>query len=355
MDKYRIDSHKLIYHIPRVNDWLTGKLIYPIYTEIATSGACNHRCTYCALDYMEYRHRFLDTKILKERLSEMAKLGVKSVMYAGEGEPLLHKDIGEIVLHTKNVGIDVAFTTNGVVFIPKLMREILGSITWIKVSINGATSETYARIHRCRPDDFDKVIKNIGEAVKFKKENNLECAIGMQMILLPENRHEAALLAETAKNLGVNYLVVKPYSQHSFSHTTAYKDFRYSEHIGLGETLRQFNTKDFQVIFREHTMKKWDDGKRNYERCLALPFWSYIDAGGNVWGCSAYLGDERFIYGNIYQNTFQEIWEGGKRKKSLEWVHSDMDTSECRVNCRMDEINRYLWEVKHPSGHVNFI
>src|SRR3989304_3304571 len=55
----------LIFHIPRVNDWIAGKLVYPIYTEIATSGTCNHRCTYCALDYMEYQHRFLDTKILK--------------------------------------------------------------------------------------------------------------------------------------------------------------------------------------------------------------------------------------------------------------------------------------------------
>src|SRR3972149_11508044 len=165
----------------------------------------------------------------------------------------------------------------------------------------------------------------------------------MQMILLPENWHEAALLAEIAKNLGVNYLVVKPYSQHSFSHTTAYKDFRYSEHIGLGETLRQFNTKDFQVIFREHTMKKWDDGKRNYERCLALPFWSYIDSGGNVWGCSAYLGDEAFRYGSIYENTFKEIWLGERRKECMKLAYLDLGLEAFRKNDRVDEINLYLW------------
>lgn len=253
MDKYRIDSHKLIYHISRVNDWLSSKVVYPIYTEIATSGTCNHRCTYCALDYMEYQHRFLDKKILKERLSEMARLGIKSIMYAGEGEPLLHKKIGEIILHTKNVGIDIAITTNGVVFIPKLMQQTISSITWIKVSINGATRDTYAKIHRCSPDDFDRTIKNISEAVKFKKENNIECAIGMQMILLPENWHEAVLLAEKARDIGADYLVIKPYSQHLFSHTKLYKDFHYSEYLNLGETLRQFNTRDFQVIFRSVT------------------------------------------------------------------------------------------------------
>ena len=70
MDKYRIDSHKLLYHVSRVNDWLEGKNVYPIYAEISPAGTCNHRCTYCALDFMEYQPRFLDKEMLKERLSE---------------------------------------------------------------------------------------------------------------------------------------------------------------------------------------------------------------------------------------------------------------------------------------------
>ncbi|MCX5713155.1 MAG: radical SAM protein, partial [Candidatus Omnitrophica bacterium] len=97
MDKYRIDGHKLIYHVERVNDWLKGKNIYPVYMEVSPSGSCNHRCVYCALDFMKYRSRFLDTAIFKNRLGEMGKLGVKSIMYAGEGEPFLHKNIADII------------------------------------------------------------------------------------------------------------------------------------------------------------------------------------------------------------------------------------------------------------------
>jgi radical SAM protein with 4Fe4S-binding SPASM domain len=102
-------------------------------------------------------------------------------------------------------------------------------------------------------------------------------------------------------------------------------------------------------------MKKWDEGIRNYGHCLALPFWTYIDSGGNVWGCSAYLSDERFHYGNINENTFREIWESEKRLASLKWCSEELDTTGCRVNCRMDEINRYLWELANPPEHVNFI
>ena len=27
----------------------------------------------------------------------------------------------------------------------------------------------------------------------------------------------------------------------------------------------------------------------------------------------------------------------------------------CREACRLDEINKYLYEIKHPGEHVNFI
>jgi len=162
-------------------------------------------------------------------------------------------------------------------------------------------------------------------------------------------------LAKLAREIGMDYLVIKPYSQHPQSKTNKYSTMKYSDFDHLTEKLDKINSNSFDVVFRSNAMKKWDNNHRNYEHCLALPFWSYIDASGNVWGCSVYLGDERFCYGNIYENRFKEIWEGKKRQKSLWWVENELDTNQCRVNCRMDEINRYLWELKNPSEHVNFV
>lgn len=354
-DEYRIDSHKLMLHPGRVARWLAGENIYPIYMEISPSGACNHRCTFCALDYMEYRPRFLQTSLLKERLSELGSLGLKSIMMGGEGEPLLHRDMAEIILHAKGSGIDVAMTTNGVLLTKEFAREALQSISWIKVSINAGTPESYGRIHRTKQDDFERVLANLATAVQVGRELGAECVIGAQMILLPENAAEVQELVAYCRAAGLRYLVIKPYSQHHRSITHEYEDFDYGPYIGMVRQLETCNDSQFQVVFRENTMRKMQRDRRGYERCQALPFWSYIDSDGNVWGCSAYLGDEQFLYGNIYEQTFAEIWTGERRRKSLDFVHCDLDPKGCRMNCRMDEINLYLWELTHPGSHVNFI
>ena len=153
----------------------------------------------------------------------------------------------------------------------------------------------------------------------------------------------------------MDYLVVKPYSQHPASHTEKYRNIRYDDYDRLVAELEPYNTEDFRVIVRVNTIARWQERVRGYNRCLALPFWSYLDAGGNIWGCSMFLNDDRFLYGNLHEDSFENIWQGERRHRSLEFVEQEMDAGQCRVNCRMDKINQYLWGLRHPPAHVNFI
>jgi len=353
MDDFKIDSHKLGFHPRRIADWLEGQTIYPIYVEISPSGACNHRCSFCAFDFMKYQDRFLATEMLLDKLTEMHRLGIKSVHFAGEGEPLLHKSIADIVKHAAEEGIDVGMSTNGVLLDAPLAEKLLPYCTWIKFSIGAGKKETYAKLHGCREGDFDRVISNLREAVLTRRSVSLTndwCTLGAQMLLLPENESEIYELAEKAHGSGIDYIVFKPYSQHP-KNGKRYEAFskldwrRKLSHVAFLET------KNFKVIIRSNAFDRATENRKPYDRCLALPFWCYIDAGGSVWGCYNYIGDERFYYGNIYQSTFEEIWNSRPRREC--W--KSFDVSKCRMNCRMDETNRYLWGLKHPGAHVNFI
>ena len=307
------------------------------------------------MDYMGYRRRFLDTGTLLSQFTELGAMGVGSIMYSGEGEPLLHRDIGQIVEHTKAAGIDVAMSTNGVLLTPQVAELILPFMSWLKVSINAGSAAGYAGVHGTNPDDFERVLENIAYAAQLIKDRGWSCTLGAQAMLLPENSHELEILAWRIKAAGARYLVIKPYSQHHKSHTRKYADIDYTPYLELSQRFKRFNDSNFSVIFRMNTIMKASRSERGYERCLALPYWSYIDSGGNVWGCSAHMGDERFLYGNICEEGFSKIWKGDRRRRSLEFVASEMNPEDCRMNCRMDEINLYLWELTHPHKHVNFI
>lgn len=365
-DRFKIDSHKLVYHPARVSQWLQAKddwekakQVYPIYVEISPVGACNHRCTFCAVDYIGYNATRLEVSLLEQRLPEMAQLGVKSVMFAGEGEPLLHKNISDIVQICHRSGIDVSFTTNATILPADFLDKALPHVSWIKASVNAGSAATYARVHRTKAEDFSRALGNLKKMVSARNTNGHRCTLGAQSLLLPDNVHEMVDLARICRDeVGLDYLVVKPYSQHSFSNTTMYKDLDYSEYLELGNALEQENTDRFQVVFRQHTMHKYSESdNERYSTCSATPFfWAYVMADGSVYGCSAYLLDERFKYGNMYDQSFKEIWQGARRQENYEYIKHGLDIKECRKNCRMDEVNRYLDVLRNNSvPHINFI
>ena len=195
--------------------------------------------------------------------------------------------------------------------------------------------------------------------VDSRNAASLPCVLGAQIVLLPENADEVETLAVRCRDeIGLDYLVVKPYSQHEFSLTRCYEGIRYQGFSELCSRLEGMATGSFSVVFRENTMRKHDSGNApRYRHCLSTPvFWAYIMATGDVYGCSAYLLDKRFAYGNLAQLPFAQIWEGDLRRRNFDFVRSQLDINECRRNCRMDEINRYLDHlVEQDVPHVNFI
>ncbi len=366
IDRFAIDKHKLVYHPHRVAQWLdardtwdTARNVFPVYVEISPVGACNHRCRFCAVDYIGYQAKRLNLEQITPRLREMGKLGVKSIMFAGEGEPLLHKQLPEMIEVCAESGVDTAITTNATVVSDKFLDRGLPHLAWIKASVNAGRATTYADIHRTDAKDFPRVIANLQRLVEKRERHGHRCTLGAQSLLLPENRHQMVELARLCRDhIGLDYLVVKPYSQHRFSDTRIYENMDYTAMDELAEALAAENRAGFSVVFRSTTLRKLDEPpQQRYPRCHATPFfWAYVMADGALYGCSAYLTDPRFNYGNLKQQSFKDIWQGQKREASFHHVREQLDIRDCRTNCRMDEINRYLHALAtNGVAHVNFI
>jgi len=352
MENYRIDSHKLMFHPRRIAEWLEKGDTYPISVEVSPSGRCNHKCIFCALDFTGYNNPYLLPKILGERLEEMQRLGVKAIIFAGEGEPLLHPNIRNILVHTKEIGLDESVSTNGV-FLGRILEECLKHLTWIRISLDALEQGTYSYIHGCKGEDLSSVMAGLEVMCKLRKGNRYDCTIGTQLLLLRENLNEVIPLARLLRSTGVDYLSIKPYSQHPLSHNRLNPNFSELELMELQKKLEEEETPGFQIVFRNEALKRVGKEK-SYSKCLGLPFFCYIDSKGDVYTCSTYIGNLNFSYGNIYSNTFEEIWKSDKRKEVLSHVDK-LDISACRENCRLDPINNYLWELTHPPTHVNFI
>ena len=346
-----VDGHKLMYHPERVSEWLEKGDCFPIYVEIGPTGKCNHRCVFCAVDWLKYGGASIGKEIMFRTLEDLAQSGVKSVMFAGEGEPLLHRDISEFVNRASNNNLSVAITTNGVLFDKEMAESCLPKLSWIRFSVDAGTPEIYALVHGTKTKDFDRVIQNIIDAVDVKKRFGLSVDIDVQALLIPESANGIEKLASLIKNVGADSFQIKPYSQHPLSINRFVVDYR--QYSALEPILKQFESEKFKVWFRRATMERLQEGA-DYNCCHGLPFFSLIDSKGNVIPCNLFYNNPDFTYGNLYEKKFSEIWKGEKRQEVIKKLNKK-GIKECRESCRLDVINRYLHKLENLTSNDNFI
>lgn len=359
--KFSLDSHKLHYHFDRIAEFQSRGDCYPIYMEVSPVGLCNHRCIFCAYDYINYPNRKLDSERYLSFLDEAVSLGVKSILYAGEGEPLLHPNIAEFIERTKEVGMDVGMFSNGELLNQQKTDKILPYLTFLRFSFNGGDAETYKRIHT--PNTLRgggllmaKVLKNIAYAVTFREKNKLKVDLGAQFVLLQENKDSLMGAIKNLKECGVDYISIKPFvHQNQNQLYSNRKQLCKSEINSLIDQAKEYNSATFEVIFRENAFENMQQD-RKYKHCYGCNFITTLNSAGEIASCLPYWDREEFVYGNIYKQTFYEIWNGEKRQKVKHFLENTLDCAKCPTNCRPNAINGFLSEILHPTlRHINFI
>ncbi|MGQ4827615.1 radical SAM protein, partial [Enterococcus faecalis] len=94
----------------------------------------------------------------------------RGVSFTGGGEPMLHKDFTSIIVHARQVGLDVGLITNGSAITARNVDVLVDNLSWVRVSMAGGDPESYKAVQGV--DHFDRVIANIGLLTKARNARN---------------------------------------------------------------------------------------------------------------------------------------------------------------------------------------
>ena len=124
------------------------------YLRLAVTDRCNLRCRYCMPEQgiaFAPRAALLTFEEIVRVCDVMAKLGVTKVRLTG-GEPLVRRELPELVRFLTARFPRVAMTTNGVLLPPVLDQLLADGLTHYNLSLDSLRPERFRRI--TRRDDF---------------------------------------------------------------------------------------------------------------------------------------------------------------------------------------------------------
>jgi len=127
----------LIYKAPGLFSILEIK---PSSSTIIITCRCNLKCIMCK-QWMEVPREELSTDDWKRIIADLKENGINSVHFTG-GEPLLRKDLAELISYSFQKGFVVGLTTNGAFLSKKILSDLIGrGLRSIAISIDALNGE----------------------------------------------------------------------------------------------------------------------------------------------------------------------------------------------------------------------
>lgn len=168
---------------------------------------CNSPCVTCDC----WKTRGL-TQLTMEQIETSARAfaegGGELVMVSG-GEPLLRKDIKNVLMLLKNLGLQISLNTNGLL-IKRRFDDFDGLCDFIVVSVDAASRKLYERIRGV--DGLESVI----EAVSFLREKS-QAKIQFRCTISHLNLSEFMDVIDLGRHLGISGVGLSPIDHDSES------------------------------------------------------------------------------------------------------------------------------------------
>jgi len=299
-----------------INEHLLARTEGPSHAQIGLTNACPQNCRYC---YNKNRNgELLSTAEIKHLIQELKKMGVFWLGLTG-GEPLMNKDIVEIV---KSVGNDCAIKlfTTGMSITEQLAAELKqAGLLYVSISLDHWEKEEHDRIRGC-VGAYQKALEAIDIFKSIGVHVSVSAVISREM--LQKNQVQEFL----------KFLISLDIHEAWLSETKP--------------TAEAFWNKAAVITEEERLSLVSLQDKYNKEGKITVNYLGHFE-GGEHFGCNA---GHKMIYvdafGEVSPCVFTPMTFGNVRDKSVQAIFSEMKAhfpseSCCFMNKNYELLKKY--------------
>lgn len=269
---------------------------------IEATNRCNGRCLFCWHDRMKYTKGYASPELYSRLLEEV---NPKRIWVHLAGEPTLHPELPRIV---ENCGGRAAMVTNGALLGTSLATELLeAEISWIIVTVVSADQENYRKINGL---DATQVYENVARLWWMRTQGGYRTRLTVRFTVCEENEHEVDVMKKFWGAI--------------------------CDDIHMNPEFRVPHLKDRKI---------WRNLKLNCLLARKLSRTGVVKWDGQVVPCCRDL-DAWHPMGNVYDSSFQEIYEG----RTFRLFREAMLTDEVPNICQDCYIHPSRWFKKLWRG-----
>ena len=265
---------------------------HPYLFVFEITNICNLKCPFCLTGKgisggRSVRHmKFEEAKQIIDEVGDYLYM----VQLYTWGEPLLNKDIYDIIKYAQSKNIYTMLSTNATAMSETNNQRLIDSgLNYIMVAIDGGSNETYQKYRI--GGNYDEVLVNLKSLIQKRKENKVSHPfIEWQFIVFSHNEHEVESTQNFAYEIGVN----------KFTPLPAYVE---------DEAFQPKSDKYRVDMLNPERLKDCDRP------------WTHLNirADGGVASC-CYEFFKKDDFGNAINSPFKEIWNNDFFQKSRRMI-----------------------------------
>ena len=305
---------------------------------IEPTNRCNELCQTCPRTFVEREPEAdLDLDRFVRVLDQFP--GVERVVLHGLGEPLLARELPEMVAEAHRRGARVLFNTNALALHRRLAEQLVrAGLDELRVSMDAADRETYRAIRGV--DGYEKAMRRTGDFCRLLGDLGAgRPMVSMVFMAMRDSLRQLPAVIERAAALGVRRIVVQRLVYFDEGLAVEGQSVMDEDASELMAACEQAAARAGVELVGTGGRSASDSlrsihGRRPWSGCTRPWRSTYVTANGNVLPCCfapfTARDYEGAILGNLFERPLAEIWSGDAYRAFRQAHQSDEPPEPCR-------------------------